>query len=73
MKVKRERRRPRLCPSCRGERIIRGPMVEGMSVSLAPATEEGPAVCVPVYSDICGDCGMVTLFVRVREAKAKVG
>lgn len=64
-----ERRRPRTCPSCGGDLIVRGPQVEGVAVQLAPATEEGPGVSVPAYSDVCYDCGMVCLFVRVSHTK----
>lgn len=39
-----------------------------MAVSLVPATEESAAVSVPVYSDVCYQCGMVSLFARVANA-----
>jgi len=65
----RERRRARRCPSCGGANIMRGMQIEGVQIPLVRATEEGPAVAVPAYSDICGECGMVTLYVRVGEQK----
>jgi hypothetical protein len=64
MGTKKERRRPRRCPSCGGDKIVRGTVVEGVRVTLAPATEVSEAVTVPAYSDTCGECGLVTLFVR---------
>ena len=44
---------------------MRGQEAKGISVSLVPQTEEGPAVALPAYSDICCECGMVTFFVRI--------
>ena len=44
---------------------MRGNELEGVQVPLVQATEEGPAVTVPAYSDICGECGLVSLYVRV--------
>jgi len=64
-----ERRRPHACPSCGGSTLVRGQAVEGMSIGLTPTTEEGPAVTVPVCSDVCYECGMVCLFVRVSQVK----
>lgn len=60
-----ERRRERKCPGCSGTNIARGTQVEGIAVCLVPPTEESEAVTVPVYSDVCYQCGMVTLFARV--------
>jgi len=65
MEARRERRRRRECPSCGGERIVRGGEVEGVRIRLAPPTEHSEPVSVPVYSDFCGECGMVTLFARL--------
>lgn len=60
-----ERRRARQCPSCRGGTIVRGGQVDGISILLVPGTEESEAVTVPAYSDVCHDCGLVSLYVRV--------
>jgi predicted RNA-binding Zn-ribbon protein involved in translation (DUF1610 family) len=62
------RRRPRVCPSCGGDTIVRGEQVEGVSVSVSPTSEAGPGASMPAYSDVCHDCGMVMLYVRVGEA-----
>lgn len=64
MATRTERRRERRCPSCGGKSIMRGGQVEGVSVPLAPPTEISAPVAVPAYCDICGDCGMVMLFIR---------
>jgi hypothetical protein len=34
-------------------------------ITLVPASGGAPAVTVPAFSDICRDCGMVMLFVRL--------
>jgi hypothetical protein len=39
--------------------------VDGISILLVRGTEEGEAVTVPAYSDVCHDCGLVSLYVRV--------
>jgi hypothetical protein len=65
MAVPKERRRRRRCPSCGGEKITRGREVDGLLVTLVPQTEVSEAVDVPVYSDVCGECGLVTLFARI--------
>ena len=39
--------------------------MEGVRIRLAPPTEHSEPVSVPVYSDFCGECGMVTLFARL--------
>ena len=65
MAVEKERRRRRRCPSCGGEKIVRGREVEGIRIGLVPQTEVSEPVVASVYSDICGECGMVTLFARV--------
>ncbi|MFB3880912.1 MAG: hypothetical protein ACE149_06595 [Armatimonadota bacterium] len=65
MAAQKERRRRRQCPSCGGDRIVRGGLVEGVRVMLAPQTEISEQLVSPVYSDTCGDCGMVMLFARV--------
>ncbi len=39
--------------------------MEGVRVMLAPQTEISEQLVSPVYSDTCGDCGMVMLFARV--------
>ena len=44
---------------------MRGTKVEGVRVSLVRETEDSPAVSVPAFSDICGECGLVSLYVRV--------
>jgi|GEM_PF-2917480 len=59
------RRRPRRCPSCGGNNVGRGHQVEGIMITLVPASGGAPAVTVPAFSDICRDCGMVMLFVRL--------
>jgi hypothetical protein len=58
-----ERRRPRSCPGCWSDRIVRGTKVEGVSIALG-----GEAGTVPVYANLCQECGMVAFFVRVAEA-----
>ena len=67
----KEQRRPRRCPSCGGGNIVRGSEVQGISVTVTPQTEVSSAVTVPAYSDICYDCGLVSLFVRVGEFNQK--
>jgi hypothetical protein len=62
-----ERRRPRRCPSCGSDRIVRGGPAEGIGITMTPATEEGPAVMLPAYVDACADCGLVSLFVRAEQ------
>jgi hypothetical protein len=69
--VPTERRRARTCPSCGGSNIVRGREVEGLSICLVPATEESPEVTLPAYSDICYECGLVSLFVRIGHAHSK--
>jgi hypothetical protein len=64
-----ERRRIRSCPSCGGNNIVRGSEVQGVTVTMAPATEDSAAVRVPAYCDVCYECGMLTLFVRVSEGQ----
>ena len=39
--------------------------IDGLLVTLVPQTEVSEAVDVPVYSDVCGECGLVTLFARI--------
>ncbi len=63
------RRRNRRCPSCGGANIMRGTKVDGVTVSLVRDTEDSPAVKVPAFSDICGECGLVSLYVRVGEGQ----
>ena len=63
--MRKERRRIRRCPSCRGSKIVRGWPVPGLSVQRVPPSEAGPAVMSEVYSDICGDCGLVSLYTRL--------
>jgi len=65
MAAQKERRRRRRCPSCGGEMIVRGGLVEGVLVMLVPQTELSERVISPVYSDTCGDCGLVMLYARV--------
>jgi len=62
-----DRRRARSCPGCGGSSIVRGTEVEGVAVTMVPPTEESAAVRVPAYCDVCYQCGMLTLFVRVSE------
>jgi hypothetical protein len=45
--------------------IVRGGLVEGVLVMLVPQTELSERVISPVYSDTCGDCGLVMLYARV--------
>jgi hypothetical protein len=45
--------------------------VEGLAIALVPATEVTPPVEVPAYSDICYDCGLVCLYVRVGHAEKR--
>jgi hypothetical protein len=59
-----ERRRFRACGSCWSDRMIRGTKVEGVTIEVAPAVQNGRAVTLPVYANICRECGMVSLFVR---------
>jgi len=67
MEKQKERRRRRRCPSCGGEKITRGRVVEGVRVKLVPPTELSEEVSVPAYSDVCGECGLVTMFVRIAD------
>jgi len=67
MATQRERRRRRRCPSYGSEKIARGREVECVRVRLASPTEDSEEVAVPAYSDVCGECGLVTLFIRVGE------
>jgi hypothetical protein len=67
MATQKERRRRRRCPSCGGEKMTRGREVEGVLVKLASPAEDSEEVAVPAYSDVCGECGLVTLFVRIGE------
>ena len=60
-----ERRRPRKCPSCGGDKILRGWQVPGIEVQRVPPSEAGPAVLAEVYSDYCQECGMVLLYTRL--------
>ena len=69
----KERRRSRKCPSCGGESIVRGSEVQGIGVTVTPQTEVSSAVTLPAYSDICYDCGLVSLFVRVGKFKQETG
>lgn len=64
-----DRRRERRCPSCGGTQLLRARRVDGWSVTV-PATEEGPRdVRLAPFADVCYDCGMVTLFVRIADAR----
>ena len=63
-----ERRRERRCPSCRGANVMRGPQVGGVVVPLPHASEGRQPVTTDAYADVCYDCGMVTMFVRLSEA-----
>ena len=64
-----ERRRLRTCPSCWSDRLVRAGKVEGMTIASGPPKAEGgAAIRVPVYANICRDCGMVSLFARHEEA-----
>ena len=67
--MRAERRRDRSCPSCSGSNILRGTKVEGVDVTVVPATESGPPVTVPTYCDVCFDCGMLFFFARVARMK----
>jgi hypothetical protein len=42
--------------------------VDGVSLSVSSTSEEGAGVSVPAYSDVCYDCGMVMLYVRIEKA-----
>jgi len=50
---------------------MRGPKTEGLSIPLAPPEGQLPAAPVPAYADVCYDCGMVTLFVRVSAVQVR--
>jgi hypothetical protein len=50
---------------------MRGPQAKGLGIPLAPPGGHKRAAPVPAYSDVCYDCGMVTLFVRVSDVKAE--
>ena len=63
-----ERRRERRCPSCGRDNVVRGPKVEGVAVPLPHASEGGNPVTTDAYADVCYDCGMVTMFVRLSES-----
>jgi hypothetical protein len=62
-----ERRRRRTCPSCRGTNVIRGPKVGGLAIPLPHTGEGGKTLTADAYADVCYDCGMVTMFVRLSE------
>lgn len=64
-----ERRRGRKCPSCGGTAIARGSRVDGWAVVVPPEDEKGRETRLAPFSDVCRDCGMVTLYVRIGEAK----
>jgi hypothetical protein len=38
---------------------------------MAPATEISAPVHVPAYSDVCGECGFVMLYVRIGSVAAQ--
>jgi hypothetical protein len=67
MAVQKERRRRRRCPSCGGEKIVRGGPVQGVRIALTPPTELSEAVTAPAYADVCAECGMVTLYTRAQK------
>jgi len=64
-----ERRRFRTCHSCWSDRVIRSSRVDGVTVSVGPLVPDGPVATAPLYANVCRECGMVMLFVRLAEAE----
>jgi len=64
-----ERRRERKCPSCGSTALARGKRVDGWAVVVPPEQDKGRETRLAPFSDICRDCGMVTLYVRIGEVK----
>lgn len=62
-----ERRRARRCPSCDSDSLMRGTRIEGWTIAVPPEGESSATTELPPYADVCRDCGMVSLFVRVGE------
>ena len=73
MVATKERRRLRNCASCWSDQIVRGTKVEGMAIPLGPGAQNGGAGTAPVYANVCCECGMVTLFVRISELSGMGG
>jgi hypothetical protein len=67
--MERPRRRPRQCPSCSSRNIARGEEAQGVRIRMNSVRAGEPGADAPAYADICGDCGMVTLYVRVRDVE----
>lgn len=42
--------------------------MDGVSLLVSPESEGGSGASVPAYSDVCYDCGMVMLYVRIGKA-----
>jgi hypothetical protein len=62
-----ERRRTRRCPSCDSDSLMRGTRIEGWTIAVSPEGDSSTAAHLPPYADVCRDCGLVCLFVRVAE------
>ncbi len=64
-----ERRKQRRCPSCGGHDLIRGWAVGNATISALVTREGEVAAPLTPYADICTDCGMVSLFVRLDDIR----
>jgi len=64
-----ERRRARNCPSCGGKEVLRGNRIDGWAITVPARQGQVRGMRLAPFSDVCLDCGMVTLYVRIAEAK----
>jgi uncharacterized protein (DUF433 family) len=65
----KERRRERHCPSCGGKRVVRGTRIDGWAIAVPLKRGEEHPVSLTPFADVCPDCGMITLFVRIGDAR----
>jgi hypothetical protein len=65
-----ERRRNRNCPSCGGTNLRRESRVPGWTVPTSPSEEVEQALHLNPYCDVCNDCGLLSLYVRLSDTEA---
>ena len=64
---KTTRRRYTRCLHCGGQHLVRGKRVPGLDAAIEIGM--GGEKHAPVYSYVCTDCGLVTLFTRRENLK----
>lgn len=69
----KERRRQRVCPSCGASSMIRGCRVPGVQLQIVKQGGEPISGLIPLYSDVCVECGLTSFYARRGEVTGQVG